>query len=116
MTKVLIVDDDEGFRETLSAVLTLEGFDVEVAANGREGLERLATSGPPNVVVLDLMMPVMSGWELIEAMRKDPQLAEIPAAVLSAARNPPDLPDSVAIFPKPFALVDLLKFLRATHP
>lgn len=111
MKKVLIVDDDDGFRETLSDLLALEGYEVELAANGQEGLALLSTSPHPNAVLIDLMMPVMDGWELIRAIKKDPELARIPAAVVSAARNPQNVPSSVAIFPKPFSVSDLLAFL-----
>jgi CheY-like chemotaxis protein len=113
MKKVLIVDDDEGFREALSALLTVEGFDVQLATNGQEGLALLEQPPRAQVVLLDLMMPVMSGWELIDAMKSDPALADVTAAVVSAARSPENLPSSVAIFPKPFRVADLLNFLRA---
>jgi CheY-like chemotaxis protein len=113
MRRVLIVDDDEDFRETLSALLTLEGYEVEVASNGREGLERLGREALPHIVLLDLMMPIMNGWEVIEVMKRNPTLARIPAAVLSAARGPENIPDQVTVFAKPFALAELLQFMRA---
>lgn len=112
MTRVLIVDDDEGFREALSALLALEGFSVQVATNGREGLALLASLPRPEVVLVDLMMPEMNGWDLVGAMKRDPTLAGIPAAVVSAARRPQDLPASVPVFAKPFAATDLLRFLH----
>lgn len=111
MKRVLIVDDDEGFRESLSALLALEGYEVVEAANGAQGLASLSTTPRPAVVLLDLMMPVMDGPSLLRAMQRDPDLARIPAAVVSAARNPQNLPKTVPVFAKPFQAADLLQFL-----
>jgi CheY-like chemotaxis protein len=83
-----------------------------LAANGREGLERLGREHRPHAVLIDLMMPVMSGWQLLEAMARDPALARIPAAVVSAARDRGAIPASVTVLPKPCPLQDLLRFLE----
>jgi CheY-like chemotaxis protein len=112
--KVLVVDDDEGFREAISAVLTLEGIGVELAENGREALARLA-SMRPDAVLVDLMMPVMSGWELLDAMNRDPAMARIPTAVISAARNPGRLPSSVVVLRKPCDLGAVVRFLQSAR-
>jgi CheY-like chemotaxis protein len=110
--RILIVDDDEGFHEAVDAALSLHGFGVEHASNGREALAVLATQPPPAALLVDLMMPVMDGWQLLEAIGKDPTLPRVPSAVLSAARDPQGLPDWVHLLPKPFDLRDLLRFLR----
>jgi DNA-binding response OmpR family regulator len=81
--KILIVDDDPEIREALKDVLEAEGYEVATAANGREGLERLSTD-VPSLVLLDLMMPIMSGGELLAVLRKSAALAELPVVVLSA--------------------------------
>jgi CheY-like chemotaxis protein len=85
---VLVVDDDVAIRETLTEVLSEEGYDVECAANGRDALHALDTREPPRLVLLDLMMPVMSGWELLEVMHDNERLASIPVVVVSAMTAP----------------------------
>jgi CheY-like chemotaxis protein len=88
---VLVVDDDLDIRESLRDVIEAEGFPVACASNGAEALQLLAKKERPGLIVLDLMMPVMSGWEFLTVVRQDPALAEIPVAVISASggRTPP---------------------------
>jgi CheY-like chemotaxis protein len=81
---VLIVEDDEDLREMMAQLLTLEGFNAAAVANGREALEYMQESGKPDVILLDLMMPVMDGWEFRRQQRADPELAPVPVIVLSA--------------------------------
>src|SRR5947207_15447872 len=81
---ILIVEDDFDIREALTQILEDEGFQVRCASNGREALE-VATSGPaPRLILLDLMMPVMNGWQFRAEQLKDPRLAEVPVLVISA--------------------------------
>src|SRR5262245_58040872 len=82
--RVLIIEDDEDIRESLQEVLEAEGFVVVPAGNGREGLDALSQS-EPCVIVLDLMMPVMNGWEFLEARRTQSLATEVPVIVVSAA-------------------------------
>jgi CheY-like chemotaxis protein len=109
---VMIVEDDEDIRADLSAILRMKGFVVHEAANGREALARLSAGERPGVIVLDLMMPVMNGWELREVMRADAALAEIPVVVVSGAGRIPDDEAATlapaAVLVKPFELVDLI--------
>jgi DNA-binding response OmpR family regulator len=79
---VLIVDDQPDIRETLAELLQGEGFRVLTASNGQEGLD-LARCSPPSLVLLDLMMPIMNGWEFAGEMHRDPRLASIPLLILS---------------------------------
>jgi CheY-like chemotaxis protein len=81
---VLIVEDDEDLREMMAQLLTLEGFETATASNGREALEYLHRSDRPDVILLDLMMPVMDGWEFRRRQQADPSLAPVPVIVLSA--------------------------------
>ena len=82
---VLIVEDDPDTREMLGKFLELEGFLVESAANGQQALEKLEAGVRPRVIVLDLMMPVMDGWEFRRRQLKDERIATIPTIVVSAA-------------------------------
>jgi serine/threonine-protein kinase len=81
---VLIVEDDRSIREGLQSVLESEGYQAFGASNGREALELLRKIPRPGLILLDLMMPVMSGWEVLEALRVDEEFATIPVVVVSA--------------------------------
>jgi len=82
---VLVVDDDKAIRAFLSEVLADEGFRVKTAVNGRTALDLLATGFRPCVILLDLMMPVMDGWQFRQAQAGNAALADIPVIVVSAA-------------------------------
>jgi CheY-like chemotaxis protein len=84
MRTVLVVDDEPLIAMALEAELKDAGYGVVTAANGRQGLERLAEAPRPDLVLTDMMMPVMSGAEMLRAMAADPDLAAIPAIVLSS--------------------------------
>src|SRR3954466_15960439 len=84
MPRVLLVEDDVEIRELLTEMFTGAGFVVDTATNGAEALARLK-SERPCVVVLDLMMPVMTGWQLRAVMLADASLADIPVIILSGA-------------------------------
>jgi CheY-like chemotaxis protein len=82
--QVVVVEDDHDLRDALCAVLDDEGYSSAGFPNGREALEYLRRAEPPRLVLLDLMMPVMSGWEFREEQMKDSRLASIPVVILSA--------------------------------
>jgi CheY-like chemotaxis protein len=81
---VLIVEDDADLREMMAQLLTLEGYRAETASNGREALKYLHDGPAPDLILLDLMMPVMDGWEFRKRQRDDPALARVPVVVLTA--------------------------------
>lgn len=82
---VLIVEDDLDTREMLGRFLELEGYTVETAENGKRALERLGSGVGACVILLDLMMPVMDGWQFRQEQIRDATLADIPVIVVSAA-------------------------------
>ena len=84
MTTVLVVDDEALIAMAFEAMLEDAGHRVATAANGRQGLERLAEAPRPEVVLLDMMMPVMNGPAMLAAMAADPELRGIPVIVLSS--------------------------------
>jgi CheY-like chemotaxis protein len=82
---VFLVEDDADTREMIGRFLELEGFAVESASNGQEALARLTSGAQPCVILLDLMMPVMDGWEFRQHQISHTALADIPVIVFSAA-------------------------------
>src|SRR5262245_22552685 len=84
---ILVVEDDADTRESLRAVLEVARYDVRTASNGREALEVLARIEAPGLILLDLMMPVMSGFEFLAARREDAALERIPVVIVSAWRR-----------------------------
>jgi CheY-like chemotaxis protein len=112
---VLVVDDDDATRDSLAEVLDEDGFAVLTASNGREAFEVLnSASTKPSVILLDMLMPVMDGWEFRKAQRNDPELASIPVAVFSAQPNIEATArsiDAAAYFRKPLSLDDLIDTL-----
>ncbi len=110
--EVLIVDDDAGIGEMMADALRCEGYSVSWAANGREAMQQLRLFGdPPRLILLDLSMPVMNGWQFRDEQVRDPQLARIPVVVLSGE----DLaPQGVAeVLRKPVDMVRLLGTVRS---
>ena len=82
---VLVIEDDQDTREMLGRFLELEGFNVETAENGRQALDRLGSGSRASVIVLDLMMPVMDGWQFRLEQIRDASLSHIPVIDVSAA-------------------------------
>jgi CheY-like chemotaxis protein len=80
---ILVVDDDDDFREALSEVLVGAGYPVQQAENGEVALARTGVEAP-GIVLLDLKMPVLDGWGFMERLRNDPKSAAIPILILSA--------------------------------
>jgi CheY-like chemotaxis protein len=85
---VLVVDDDLAIREVVSEVLRDEGYEVTVAADGVQAMTALRRAPQPDLMLLDLMMPVMSGWEVLEQIHDDSELARVPVVVVSAMTAP----------------------------
>jgi two-component system, chemotaxis family, chemotaxis protein CheY len=111
---VLVADDDAAIRRMITTALCREHYAVLEAANGREALEIMRRK-EPSVVVLDLMMPEVSGWEVLDERAGDPSLQSIPVIVLSANREPElamAMNGTAAFMQKPFELTALKEMIR----
>jgi CheY-like chemotaxis protein len=83
--RILLVEDDPATRDALTLVLGLEGYQVTVAADGKEALDLLRRQEPPGLILLDLLTPVMDGWQFRREQAADPKLADIPVVIISGA-------------------------------
>lgn len=107
--RILVVEDDAAIRESVEECLAAEGYAVASVTNGAEALEWLGREPVPDLVVLDLVMPVMNGAELIRRIRETPRLASVPVVLMTAAMSAPQLQVSAdTVLPKPFDLEALL--------
>jgi CheY-like chemotaxis protein len=113
-TSVLLVEDDLDIRDILQDLLEAEGYDVVPASHGKQALEFLrgaSTDALPRLVVLDMMMPLVDGHQVLAEMKSDPKLAPIPVVVLSAvARERPA--GAAAFLRKPIPLRKLFDTIR----
>ncbi len=108
---VLVVDDDQSVREVIAAVLREEGFPVATATNGREALDQIAEQRP-SVVLLDLQMPVMSGWEVLSELRAGQ--CTVPIVFMSAGyrvKTEAERHHADGYIAKPFDLNELLRIV-----
>lgn len=108
---VMVIEDDADIRQGIEDALLFEGYRVRSAANGREALEMLKNAPKPwrpCFILLDLMMPVMNGWEFLLLAKADPELADIPVMVCSAIADRATYPGVVDYLKKPINLDELL--------
>lgn len=114
--RVLVVDDSEVLRKIVSFNLTREGYSVDEAKDGKEALEKLQQI-KPDLVILDIMMPYVDGFEVLRRMRKDPELANIPVIMLTAKGGEDDPKTALELgangfLTKPFSPIKLLEEVR----
>jgi signal transduction histidine kinase/CheY-like chemotaxis protein len=111
---VLVIDDDFSMQDVLSRMLTKEGFSVAVASNGTEGVQ-MARSLRPDVITLDILMPGINGWEVLQQLKADPVLKSIPVILLSMVdgRDRGLALGATAILRKPVERNELLKILSS---
>lgn len=115
LARVLIVEDDVAVAESLAEVLRDEGYDAFVAGDGRQALDWLERNAPPELILLDLWMPVLSGEEFRREQLALPALASIPVVVISAAadaRARAAAIGAVGLLPKPIDLDRLLEVVQ----
>ncbi|HEX3580760.1 MAG TPA: response regulator, partial [Thermoanaerobaculia bacterium] len=117
--RVLVVDDDSAIRRMIIAALRREGYSFLEAANGKDALD-LMRGEHPDVVVLDLMMPILSGWDVLRERAHDAAMRKIPVIIVSANRDP-EIATAVnagicAFLPKPFDIAALSALVRSCIP
>ncbi len=108
---VLVVEDEEDIRAAVAEILEGEGFEVVIAANGREALDELKHMARPCLILLDLMMPVMNGHEFLASIRDRPRLSTVPVLVLTAVSTEAP-PGAQALLRKPFIVEELLEAVQ----
>jgi CheY-like chemotaxis protein len=111
--RLLVVDDDRSVREALRTVLEDQGFTVAVAANGAEAMAKMEER-PPCLVLLDLMMPVVDGFEVLDRMRADPRLANVPVCICSAVAGWAST-SADFVLRKPFAVDAVMSVVDRVH-
>ena len=110
-TKILIVDDDESTLSALADLLEVEGYRVEKARNGKEALEKLL-SGAPGLILLDLKMPVMDGWQFLTERAKNESASVTPVVLLSGLPFIPNAPGVADFLSKPINPARVLSCVR----
>lgn len=110
---ILVVEDDDSIRLTLREFLEFEGYRVETAEDGEHALTLLATEPLPDLILTDLNMPKLDGWEFLERKNKDPLLSKIPVIVISANPSLKKLTGKMtAVISKPFNTDELIRAVR----
>jgi CheY-like chemotaxis protein len=110
MNSILVVEDDGETRDTIAGLLGEEGYAVRTASDGVEALEQMRQD-TVDLALVDLLMPGMNGWDLIETMSSDPVLSAIPVLATTALMRD-ELPSTVQVLRKPFELATLLDIIR----
>jgi CheY-like chemotaxis protein len=112
---IMLVDDDDDFREVLGSVLGMEGHEIEATNDGVDALERLSAGSTPSLILLDMMMPRLDGEGFMRRIRRDPRTAAIPVVILSghqaAAQKAEEL-GAAGCLVKPFDLSRLSSLVR----
>jgi CheY-like chemotaxis protein len=111
---VLVVEDDLEIRDVLQDLLEREGYDVVPATNGKQAIDYLTldTNSHPDLIILDLMTPIVTGWQVLERLRGHPGLSRVPVIVVTATHA--DKPTGVsAVLRKPFRLNALFDTVRS---
>lgn len=108
---VLVVEDDDDIREVLADTLADHGYRVYQARHGLDALEHMREYGVPNIILLDLMMPVMNGFDFLAEKAKEPAFASVPVVVITAGRQDGPIDGVRVTLPKPIR--DMRAMLRA---
>jgi CheY-like chemotaxis protein len=116
LPKVLVIDNEQNVQKVVKVNLTISGYQVLVAADGEEGL-RLAELEHPDLILLDLMMPGISGWDVLTAIRTRPQLQKTPVVIMTASlregeKEKARAMGAVGYLAKPFSVDELLRQVK----
>ncbi len=112
---ILTVEDDIAIRESIREILESVGYLVETACNGQEALDVLHCKTKPSLILLDLMMPVMNGWQFIDEVIKDESLSTVPIIIISAVTFQGvlgDKPNIIKVIKKPVSIEQLLRVVK----
>ena len=112
-TCVLIIEDDRNIREALEEILADEGYLVRAAKNGEQALEFCRLGPPPHLILLDLLMPVMDGFEFARRKASDPELSRVPVCVMTASGPDAPMPKAEAILRKPLEVDELIAVVKS---
>jgi CheY-like chemotaxis protein len=118
-SRILVVEDEPENRLFIGLMLRTEGFDVAEAEDGPTALEMLGSGTDPDVILLDVMMPGLNGWQVFEKLREHPQWKEIPVLMLTALAQRSDVEKAVSLgvdgyLTKPFEPADLIHTIEET--
>jgi two-component system, chemotaxis family, chemotaxis protein CheY len=114
--RLLVVDDDPDGVEAMRFLLESSGFSVDTASNGREALQTMRRGPSPDVVILDLLMPVMNGWEFLDEVRHDDRLASIPVIVVTGSFHTKPSAFDGKVFVKPVDFDALVNHVQHLCP
>ena len=111
---ILIVDDDADIRDALDACLVVEGYEVHTAEHGKAALDMIEFGLRPSVILLDLMMPVMNGYEFLDECHRNPRCVGVPVIIVSANRgfNADDFKGVFSIMRKPLDIEPLCEAIK----
>jgi CheY-like chemotaxis protein len=109
--KLLIIEDDDAARTALGDIFDHEGYPVALCSNGKDALEYLHNKPLPALIILDLQMPVMNGWQFCAERSKDAAIASVPVVVITAFQSPRGL-NVDAVMRKPIDLERLMNTVR----
>jgi CheY-like chemotaxis protein len=110
---ILVVDDDQSTRETIAELLRDHGYDVSLAANGEQALNVCRSRSNPDLILLDLQMPVMDGIEFAKRKEDDPRLSRVPVCVITAFRDSTSVPRGTSlVLRKPLGSTELISVAR----
>ena len=109
MQRILVADDDRDFRDALGRALEKDGFEVLMAEGGREAIALLRDSNTrPDLMLLDLFMPAVDGWDVLQCVARDPALQSIPIVVMTSLRKDDLTEPPGAFLRKPFTIAEVL--------
>lgn len=109
--RILVVEDGAVIREAMRMLLEWEDYRVDCASNGREALDQLRRGEPPDLILLDLAMPVLDGYQFLRELEQEPALASIPVVVVTATEEASS-PVAAGHIRKPFQPQELLEIVR----